>query len=996
MLFVLAACVTVITGPVNSEVDQDWSGRGLEAFSRETRPFSFENRLLFEIKGNDVFRSDRFTLAGELLGDFDGDDDLDQLDFVALQICQSFSGPAIPIPSACLVFDFDADSDVDLMDVAIFNTHWTGRLQGLLVEAGELLPIAASEDGYYSGEPGTPDAQPLSGVAAQSGYNPSDLWYEWTIRSAPAQSGEVVIVNPASAQSSFAVLAPLLEGDYEFLLEVTNLISFETASDVVILSVFECVWDRDCDDGLFCNGAETCCPSRVCSSGASPCGEFAELCNEADDRCEPRCESNLDCDNGLFCDGGEYCSLEGTCVSGVIPCVSPNVCNEGLNRCDSPPTNDFFFTLGVDNLTGTVGSDRFFGNLNFNAPTGTNVPSVQTGDSANGGDGDDRVTAVFNFTGATTVAPTLMGIERLIITDFGTAATTMQGLNISGLLNLETHNSTNSNAFIVNNLANRVDVGITNNGAGLSVGFLTSATSGPNDVLYLTLSNATGGTLSIVSATINGIETMTINSTTSANTLAGIVQTTGSSLSRLNVAGAARLTVGAALPSSVVMVDASQSTGGVSLNLSGNPGNVTCIGGTGNDTWVLGGTYSFNDTVSGGAGIDTLALTSASAETTFVQSNVSSLEALTVVDGLAHPINASRFGSISTVNLQGNFVSVVALTLSISGSTVNVGARTASMDGTANGTIDFPGLGTTDSLTLNINDSDTTAAYILTGIETLNLSSNDRGDGSAADGGVNFIGGALTMVPTFGIGTITLTGTKSLTLGGALSAGTLNASAFQGNLTMSAPTTVFTVISSGPGNDVIFGSAATDSLNAGGGSNVIESRGGVDAISLGSGPNTVRISSAASQGADRKLISGFSPGSSGHVVNIDANDLSILDGSNNFSSASAIQIHSIPGNLTIAAATEIVRVASASLVNFTDANSLNGTNLLTAIGGAITVQANGNEHLFLIGDASGHTGIFYGDAGTDASFAANELTLIAVLQSVPVAALTFQNFSNVN
>lgn len=793
-----------------------------------------------------------------------------------------------------------------------------------------------------------------------------------------------------------------------------------------------CDEDADCDDGTFCNGAETC-TDGACAAGADPCpdnGVFCdgtESCDAATDACQSSgdpcsgdtpvcdetagecvageaCTTNADCpDNGTFCDGTESC-VEGFCQSSGDPCdtTAGETCNEDLNQCDEEvDPNVQSFTLSLDNLSGTAAANTFSGNLAFNAPTGTNVPTVQTGDSANGGDGSDSMTAVFNFTGATTVAPTLTSIETLTVTDFGTAATTLQGTSITGLTTLNTLNSSNTNALVVNNLAGVPDVGITNNTAGLSLAFVTAATSGSADDMTVNLSNVTAGTLTLTSATTNGLETVTVNSTGAANTLAGITQTTGTTLATLIVTGDTLLTVTAALPGSIATVNAGADTGGVSVNLTNNTGNLTVTGGTGNDTFTVGANYTSGDTVNGGAGTgDLLGLTSATAAAAAMQTNVSNIEGLTITDGLANAVTASRFGSISTVNLESNFTGAVTLTLPASGATVNVGARTASNDGTASGTIDVTGLNTNDTLTFNINDSDTSSAYIFTGVETLTLTSNNRGDGNAADGTVNTIGGALTLTPTVGTGTITLTGAANLTLTGAMTAGILNGSAFTGNLVMSAATAVATQITTGSGNDTLFGSTSGDTvLNAGSGTNIIEGRAGIDSVGpLGTGVDTIRISSGAANGADRKLVTGFTAGSGGDVVNIDANDYLTMSGTDNFATGTSIQAHSAAGNVTVSATTEILRVTAGTLTNLTDANSLNGTNLLVAVGGTITMNADLDQILILVADGSGNTGVYVADESADAgaALAAADITLVAVLQTTTLANFVFSNFTNVN
>ena len=79
----------------------------------------------------------------------------------------------------------------------------------------------------------------------------------------------------------------------------------------------ECITNEDCDDGLYCNGAETCVENS-CVSGTP-----------------------VACDNGLYCDGVETCNEEtDSCQSGSqIDCDDSNLCtidscNEGTDSCN--------------------------------------------------------------------------------------------------------------------------------------------------------------------------------------------------------------------------------------------------------------------------------------------------------------------------------------------------------------------------------------------------------------------------------------------------------------------------------------------------------------------------------------------------------------------------------------------------------------------------------------------------------------------------------------
>jgi hypothetical protein len=56
---------------------------------------------------------------------------------------------------------------------------------------------------------------------------------------------------------------------------------------IIISQVCYCAIDAHCDDGLFCNGVETCdALNCTCQAGTNPC-PAETTCNEATDRCDP-------------------------------------------------------------------------------------------------------------------------------------------------------------------------------------------------------------------------------------------------------------------------------------------------------------------------------------------------------------------------------------------------------------------------------------------------------------------------------------------------------------------------------------------------------------------------------------------------------------------------------------------------------------------------------------------------------------------------------------
>ncbi len=78
----------------------------------------------------------------------------------------------------------------------------------------------------------------------------------------------------------------------------------------------ECLIDADCDDGVFCNGAESC-------------DTMYYVCEPS---FEPACPEN----DGLFCNGEEACDEEKDKCVADPPCDEGQECNEDLDQCIDP------------------------------------------------------------------------------------------------------------------------------------------------------------------------------------------------------------------------------------------------------------------------------------------------------------------------------------------------------------------------------------------------------------------------------------------------------------------------------------------------------------------------------------------------------------------------------------------------------------------------------------------------------------------------------------
>ncbi len=104
-----------------------------------------------------------------------------------------------------------------------------------------------------------------------------------------------------------------------------------------------------CDDGLFCTVNDTC-QAGVCVGEARDCSDGQECsidsCDEGAGMCTHTADDSV-CDNGLFCDGAETCNVETGCEAGAaVDCsglddqCEAGVCDEDADACAADPANE--------------------------------------------------------------------------------------------------------------------------------------------------------------------------------------------------------------------------------------------------------------------------------------------------------------------------------------------------------------------------------------------------------------------------------------------------------------------------------------------------------------------------------------------------------------------------------------------------------------------------------------------------------------------------------
>lgn len=731
-----------------------------------------------------------------------------------------------------------------------------------------------------------------------------------------------------------------------------------------------CDTPADCDDGLFCNGPETCSADSICEAGINPCpddGVFCngtescdedadectssgdpcaadETCNEDTDLCEaqPACDDDNPCvDDGLFCNGIDVCQ-DGVCIAGADPCADTvctcageaqdTICAEGdtAASCSCPTCPTIEFTLGQDNLAGSTGDDTFSAPLVFNIQSGTQIATLQTGDSANGLAGNDVLNASFNVAG-TVVPQSLAGIETINITNFSAGTVTLSSTNISGVDTITSVTSVND--VTITGLQELTDCGfkdINDTTVDLALTFAqSSSTSGSADTFTCTLENATVGILTVTTNAANGFETMSfVSNGTVANRLTTLTQTTGNTMATANFTGTANLRVDT-LPTTVLTYNASAMTGNLQLGTGTEDttyaefatANLTQItGGSGDDTFIFEDTFTSADfstsgeTLDCGAGTDVVQ--NSFAATVGGASKLRNCEEVRFNASATASVNFSGHTGLTTITIEEDGGATAFTLLNVpatSGVFPSINFRGDNTQAAQTyDTITYTAVGATgssDSLAITVGNRGTA---LNSGTSTTNVHTIGGAVLTAAgfevitinvsDGPATFNGLTATALTT-----LTITGSSNVTMGtispvAATGLVQLDASAVTGNfsatiadlatggvittgagndtivITAGSPGTSSS-ITLGAGNDIYTGDATTasaDTIDAGAGTDTIQPGDGADTVTTGSGADTVIYDQVLA--VDEIDISDFTAGTGGDIMRFDISDLALAGG----------------------------------------------------------------------------------------------------------------------
>ena len=113
------------------------------------------------------------------------------------------------------------------------------------------------------------------------------------------------------------------------------------------IALLNCTTDADCDDGLYCNGAETCDLALGCLPGSDPCeSDPLPFCAEDLDACVA-CLTSDHCDDGDPCNGPEVCTDAHICSGGTfVDCNGNGI----ADMCDAVTEGDFNADGAIDLL----------------------------------------------------------------------------------------------------------------------------------------------------------------------------------------------------------------------------------------------------------------------------------------------------------------------------------------------------------------------------------------------------------------------------------------------------------------------------------------------------------------------------------------------------------------------------------------------------------------------------------------------------------------------
>ncbi|MEE8523783.1 MAG: hypothetical protein V3T72_07605 [Thermoanaerobaculia bacterium] len=232
---------------------------------------------------------------------------------------------------------FSASTWYDRANVGIIDS---GGARSLVTpDGGRLYNADSNGPGNYSG-----CNDPEEGWAGAQATWASSSWSAGALQSGTFAGQQVQL------EVIYATDPALANRGFSFDQVTVTDVDFQVADGQSDVCSAGCTIDDDCADGLFCNGTETCVAGSCQAGTPVDCDDgvscTADSCNEATDACDNVPNDGV-CDNGLFCDGAETCDPLLDCQLGTpVDCddavaCTVDSCDEVGDTCDNAPDDPF-------------------------------------------------------------------------------------------------------------------------------------------------------------------------------------------------------------------------------------------------------------------------------------------------------------------------------------------------------------------------------------------------------------------------------------------------------------------------------------------------------------------------------------------------------------------------------------------------------------------------------------------------------------------------------
>jgi hypothetical protein len=587
--------------------------------------------------------------------------------------------------------------------------------------------------------------------------------------------------------------------------------------------------------------------------------------------------------------------------------------------------------------------------------------------------GNDTLRIVTDNVGTTTTGFTVTGVETLEVQAQATGVTTLGLENVNGLTNVRTASSTND--LVLNNVNNVVDLSFQNtiNAANVTVNYTDAAVVATNNEQKIALDNNKLGTITLSNTTTaattrTGIETVSIDTTGTggASTLAGL--TTAATV--LHVVGNQDLTISGLVPN-LADVEAPAFTGKLNIKAGTAATNITVVGGTkddtidvstatgatttqkvttgtGNNTVILGSTFSQVDSITGNTGVDTVSVTDiasiknaavAATGETFKNSSALDTVSFAAAQG-TDTFNADAYAATNTTGAGANAAGVNtynftkgltgAVTINKVVDNVTVGVEQNNAIGQTL-TLTKPAAitaGTSNVNFTNVNAktaNEALAVLTVAADATLKINATDADTTVLTGGGVNSVT-ITTLTADAALTTLLVSGNEDVVLGNNLSTAATKLA------TITSTTTGAFTVNASPAAAVSPAVAQALTVTAAGTNNTITTGAGADVIvangtkailiDAGNGNNTVTAAGAATftttitTGTGNDVITVAGNGTN-TITTGNGDDIVTVTGTGN----SSVTVGTGINKITFTAGTNTVNIKAG---DFTSADTING------------------------------------------------------------------------